>query len=175
MNHILVYDAKTKKRILEALLDSLYLPAELDLRKRLHQIVIKNSILCGNAQKAFNYRGKFYQVDPTKPLARPVNKLDPKLKPQMQQLLKDQQEIEEKELPYVKAFIIKILNTTNHFPDYYELLPPSMHDVLDELKIQCPCRTGHLSAKRIQSIREKNVVPVELMKQRMMYNLLLNQ
>lgn len=173
MNEALVYDAKTKKRILGALLEHLYLPVESDLRLRLNKLIVKNSLLLENNQRAVIYKNEVYAMDDNTVLPRVVNKLDRSLEDEMKQILKERQTIDEDELPYVKAYLVKILNTTNHFPDYYELLPHALHNVLDKLKLSCPCRSSYLDKRGLDNLRDKNVVPVELMKQRMTYNLLL--
>lgn len=169
----LSYDPSTKKKVLTALLDHLYEPSFKSLNKRLHDIIYKNSSIKQNAQQAFTYKGNYYQIDEMKPLPRPLNQLDKSLYPEMQKYLVELDSIQVYEHPYVNNYLTQILNTSDNFPDYYRLLPESLHSVLDTLREQCPCRRRSLSDKRITEIQRKNVLPVELMKKRMVHNLLL--
>lgn len=169
----LTYDPKTKKRILDGLTEHLYKPVEKDFTNRLNALIIKNSLLYGNNQRAFTYKGENYAIEKDRTLPRPLNRLDRSLYPLMDQYLKEQDELVTQELPYVVNYLTQVLNASDNFPDYFKLLPDSIHSVLRKLAAECPCRKAKLSEKTIEEIQRKNVLPVELMKQRMVCNLLL--
>lgn len=174
MSEIITYDPKTKKRILDALFAYLYQPTTDSQSKRLNEIIRKNSLLKKNTQKAFSYKGEIYQTEDNHYLTRPINRLDPSLYPEMQQYLVEKEAIQNHEVPYVVNYLKQVLNASDHFPDYYNLLPESLHGILDRLKQECPCQKGKLTKRKIDSIQKKNILPVELMKQRMVHNLLQN-
>jgi hypothetical protein len=169
----MAYDPKTKKRILDGLIEHLYNPVERDFTNRLNKLIIDNSLIYGNNQRAFAYKGENYAIDKDIPLPRPLNRLDRSLYPIMDQYLKEKEELVTTELPYVVGFITQVLNASDNFPDYFKLLPESIHSVLRKLATECPCRNSQLTEKKIDEIQRKNVLPVELMKQRMVCNLLL--
>ena len=65
------------------------------------------------------------------------------------------------------------MNATSDLTDYLRVLPESVHQPLQKLMATCPCRTATLAPEKVEQLKAKNAVPIDLMKQRLMTNLLL--
>lgn len=140
---------------------------------RLKKIIARNSDLHKTNNGCFWYRGQIFKTDPKLVPPRKIDPLHDSLKPEMDQYLTDLDHLEEYELPHVHNFLNQMLNATASFQDYYAILPESMHQPLISLANTDPCVVHHLDSETIQSIQEKNTHPIELLKQRMVKNLLL--
>jgi hypothetical protein len=169
----LQFDGRTKQIIKDSLLDFLYLPVERHFKHRLDTIIIRNTILGGHAEKTFHYKGQQYHCEETRLAPRAWNKLDSSLRADMDEYLRDVSEIEERERPFIEGYIIKVLNSSNAFGDYLRLLPDSAHQPLMSFMQACPCQTKQLNDARIEELLVKNKHTINMMKTRMVTNLLL--
>jgi len=88
--------------------------------------------------------------------------------------LKEVNELNMHEIPYVMGFINQVLNSSDDLNDYLRVLPETMHRPLKELMDICPCRTTKLSPETVEEMRTRNNHSIELMKRRLVTNLLLN-
>jgi len=102
-----------------------------------------------------------------------MNRLHPQLHPVMNEYLKETKQLNEKELPYVLGFITQVLNSSNELHDYLRLLPQSVHHPVQSLIDTCPCRAKKLSDETVDLLQQKNQIPIRLIKQRMVNNLLI--
>jgi hypothetical protein len=168
----LQYDPRTKQQIKDALYDFLYTPVQNQFKLRLDTIIIRNTLLAGHGHKSFNYKGEFYSCD-NGPLPRVWNRLMPHLRPMMDEYLQELKELNEKELPYVVGYINKVLNASNELGDYLRLLPESTHGPIQKLIETCPCHGKKLSDDEITALRDRNQTPIDMMKARMVTNLLI--
>jgi hypothetical protein len=168
----LQYDPRTKQQIKDTLYDFLYTPVQKQFKTRLDTIIIRNTLLAGHGHKSFNYKGEVYTCDVGAP-PRVWNRLLPQLRPQMDEYLKDLKELNEKELPYVIGFINQVLNVSNEFGDYLRLLPDSVHHPLQEIISTCPCQRHKLSDESVLQMQVQNKTPIDMMKARMVTNLLI--
>jgi len=166
------HDPKTKLYIREALYDFLYAPVEKQRQARLDALIIKNCLLMKYSHKSFMYKGECYSCDSSTP-PRKANRLSPELVPEMEQYLKELKELNNKEIPYVVGYINQVLNSSNDLCDYLELLPSTLHAPIREYIAACPCRTRHLAPSEIDEIQHKNLTSIDLIKSRMVTNLLL--
>lgn len=173
MSEQLVYDPRTKELIKTKIYEFLYAPVDKDFAKRLRTIITKNSLLNGNGQEWVSFKGVYYSFEGTVTRPRPVNRLKPELKPIMSDYLEDLQQLNDHELPYVLGFINQVLNSSNSIQDYFKVFPESTHRPIQELIDKCGCRSDHLDADSIAKMTERNAVPIELMKKRMVLNLLI--
>jgi hypothetical protein len=107
------------------------------------------------------------------PAMRARNKLLPQLRPPMDEYLKDVQQLNTIELPFVLGFINQVLNASNSLQDYLRLLPESVHRPVLQMVASCPCHTTQLPDERVLQLVEKNVDSIALMKQRLVTNLLI--
>lgn len=172
MTDELVYDPKTKRMIKEHIFDFLYKPVNKDFDRRLKTIIVKNANLHGNDQAWISYRGEYYTFDENQKRVRPVNRLKPELQTLMDEYLEDKSRLDDKEIPYTLGFIVHVLNASNSIQDYFRLFPESMHKPLKDLLAKCACREERLKQETIDDIKRRNSIPIELMKKRMVLNLL---
>jgi hypothetical protein len=87
--------------------------------------------------------------------------------------VKETKQLNNHELPYVLGFINQVLNSSNNLQDYLKLLPDSVHSPIQKLINSCPCRVVDLTPDEIKHLKEKNYESIELIKQRMLSNLIL--
>jgi len=168
----LQHDPRSKQQIKDALYAFLYDPVQVQFKNRIDLIITRNAILGGFSHRHFMYKGDLYNSESTHPpLNR--NRLLPQLRADMEDYLKDVRELNNNELPYVLGFINQVLNSSNDLQDYLKILPESVHHPLHQLIDTCPCKTAKLTAERIQQIQDKNQEPIDLMKRRMVINLLI--
>lgn len=168
----LQHDPRTKQQIKDALYDLLYTPVQKQFKLRLDTLIIRNTLLAANSHKSFNYKGVFYTCD-AGPAPRKWNRLVPQLREQMDEYLNDLRELNEKELPYVLGYINQVLNASNDLGDYLRLFPDNAHTVIEKLAETCPCKATKLSNERVAMMWKQNELPINLMKQRMVTNLLI--
>jgi hypothetical protein len=166
------YDARTKKRIKEALYDALYGQVNKEQFNTLVQIIRKNSIKCQNSQHCFKYKGILHSSDPKKLVPRPVNWLHTSFFNEMELYLDEKKTLERDEIPHVMGFVVQVLNSSDSFKDYFKLLPESLHPILIRIRDQCPCRNDYLDEKQIERIQAQNISAVNLLRRRVTINLL---
>lgn len=173
MTEELVYDAKTKQLIKDTLYEHLYGPVKADYQKRLDTIIMANSTAHKNRQRRLLYKNDTYEMTDPGVVERPVNVTHPDIRPMMADYVDDLTRLNTEELPYVLGFINQVLNSSNSLKDYFAVFPESVHGPIQALADQCGCKTRHLEAESVARLRERNRIPIDLMKQRMVLNLLL--
>lgn len=172
MEEKLQHDPRTKQQIKDILFDYLYGPVERHYKKQLEEIVLKNSAAMNMHEQYFTYKGVVYSSQAA-PAIRRIVRLTPALHPAMDKYLKDTKQLNNTELPYVLGFINQVLNSSNNLQDYLKVLPDSVHGPINNLIASCPCRMIELSKDEVEHLKDKNKSSIELMKQRMLSNLLL--
>lgn len=168
----LEYDPKTKIQIEDALYKFLYAPITRQSKTRIETLIARNTVMGGHTHKHFIYRGIVYNADVTTPPVR-KNRLVPQLRDEMEEYLADQRQINGQELPFVLGYIKQVLNSSNNFSDYFQMLPEALHEPLESLRATCPCRASSITAEKAQAIRTKNQVPIDMIKRRLVMNLLI--
>jgi len=168
----LEHDPRTKQQIKDALYAFLYDPVQRQFKARIDTIIERNTILGGYSHKHFVYKGTTYNSDVTNPPVK-RNRLLPALRVPMDEYLADQSQLNLHELPYVLGFINQVLNASCDLTDYLRVLPESVHQPLQKLMATCPCRTATLAQDRVEQLKVKNQEPINLMKQRLVTNLLI--
>lgn len=168
----LQYDPRTKQQIKDALYEMLYSPVQKQFKVRLDTIIIRNTLLGGYDHKSFNYKGVQYSCEPGTP-PRKWNRLVPQLRAQMDEWLADVEALNSKELPYVLGYINQVLNASSDLMDYLRLFPDCAHQTIKKLAETCPCQTKQLSDERVAMMWKQNEAPINLMKQRMVTNLII--
>lgn len=172
MSEVLQHDPRTKQQIKDLLYAFLYEPVQKQFKKRLITLVQRNTAITGVSHQSFTYRGNLYTID-TSPVPRKLTRLVPQLHPDMDAYLADLKQLNDKEVPYVMGFINQVLNASNDLHDYLRLLPASVHQPIQQLIDSCPCRTKHLSDEQVREMQAKNQQSIDLVKQRMVTNLLI--
>jgi hypothetical protein len=102
-----------------------------------------------------------------------MNRLKPDLMSLMNEYLEDLVQINTVERPYVLGFINQTLNASSSLQDYLKIFPESMHKPLKHFIDTCGSRVGKLEPEMVASIKQRNQIPIELMKKRMVLNLLI--
>lgn len=176
MNEV-VYDPKTKQHIKDEIYTHLYGSVNARFITNLDQLIERNSCEFGNAQLAFVYDGQMIRHSQFVPKGSPpihkTNALSPDLVSPYLELRAERDRLNTKELPYVLGYINQVLNTSDSFDDYIALLPETLHGVLERLRAQCPCGPQELLDSELDHLRSKNAVSIELLKQRLLSNLLM--
>lgn len=172
MDESLQHDPRTKMQIKDAIYGFLYEPILKQFQRRLDEIIVKNCILLNSPEQSFIYKGKVYATVGY-PLPRIMNRLSKQLFVHMDEYLHDLKQLNNYELPYVLGFIGQVLNASNHLPDYLKVLPPAVHQPIAKLINTCPCRSVRLTEAGILELQKNNTVPISLIKQRMVTNLLI--
>lgn len=173
MDPQLQHDPRTKQQVKDILYKFLYTPAKEKYERRLKEIIIKNCQLIGNANESFIYRGITYCVNDDVRLPRRMNRLDSALHQEMDKYIADTKQLNEHELPYVLGFINQVLNSSNDLQDYLKILPESVHKPIQALIDTCGCRMPKLAPETVLEIQTKNQIPIQLMKERLVQNLLM--
>ena len=172
MDENLIHDPRTKQQIKDILYDHLYGPVLGQFKKRIEALIVRNSKAIGSPYLSFVYKGEIYVCEGEK-LPRRMNRLTPALQQEMDDYLRDQKEINDKELPYVIGFITQVLNSSNDLHDYLRVLPAAVHAPIQKLIDSCPCRTKKLTDAMVQDLMIRNSSYIEMMKRRMVANLIL--
>lgn len=172
MDHHIQHDPRTKQNIKEALYARLYDPVQRDFKARLDALIVRNCVLMKYSHRSVSYKGTLYTSDPM-PYPRKANRLSPTLYAEMDAYLAAKNALNNQEIPYVLGYINQVLNSSNDLCDYLDLLPSVLHEPIQGFIASCPCRTRHLQADEIQRIQQKNARFIDMMKTRMVTNLLL--
>lgn len=168
----LEHDPRTKSQIKDAIYTYVYGPVQKQFKDRIEAIIIRNTLMGGYGHKHFAYKGVVYNSDVTPPPIK-KNRLMPALRIQMEEYLTDTQELNNNELPYVLGFINQVLNSSCDLTDYKRILPESVHYPLDALAATCPCRKTTLGEERVTHLMAKNQEPINMIKRRLVTNLLI--
>lgn len=168
----LQHDPRTKQQIKDALYSYLYEPVQRQFKNRIDDLIIRNTLLGGYSHKSFIYKGVVYDCDIYQPPLK-KNRLVKALHEEMETYLADLKQLNDLELPYVLGFINQVLNSSDGLHDYLRLLPDAVHSPLKQLITSCPCKDCRLSDEKVQLLKEKNQASIDLMRQRMVTNLLI--
>lgn len=171
MTHTIQHDPRTKNQIKEGISDYLYTPAKKQFNAKVAALIVKNSLLLGNAEQSFIYKGEKYQYG-NAPLPRKMNRLVRELQPTMDSYLQEIADLNNHELPHVIGFISQVLNASNDLQDYLRVFPEAIHPPIQEIIANYPCRTTKLSLSDIEALKKKNSVAIDLIKQRLVINLI---
>ena len=172
MSEVLQHDPRTKSQIKELLYAFLYEPVQRQFKTRLDSLIKRNTVILGASHQSFIYKGNLYSNDPAAP-PRKLTRLVPQLHADMDAYLADLKQLNDKEVPYVMGFINQVLNASNDLHDYLRLLPASVHQPIQQLIDSYPCRTKHLSDEQVREMQTKNQQSIDLVKSRMVTNLLI--
>ena len=100
----LQHDSLTKHQIKEALYRLLYNPVHEQHLTQIQSIIVRNTLMCGYSHKSFVYKGQVYSCD-IEPISIRQNRLNPELRPLMEQYLNDIKQLHDEEMTYVFGFI----------------------------------------------------------------------
>ena len=150
----------------DALHAFLFEPVNTSLKKQLEHVVYRNCVVCHYTHRSVTYKGVVYNFDTEAPPRR-WNRLTAELRPTMDKIIQETEELANYEVPYVMGYITQVLNSSEYFADYLALLPECVHPAFRKILHTIP--TPSLEpAKKVF-----NQKAVDLIKQRMVMNLLL--
>ena len=172
MEEQLQHAPRTKQQIKDLLYAFLYAPVQQQFKHRLDALITRNTVIQGATHKSFIYKGIVYACD-SSPVPRRMNRLAIQLVPDMDEYLADLKQLNDKEVPYVVGFINQVLNASNDLHDYLRVLPKSLHPPIQKLIDSCPYRTKKLTDAEVQEMQSRNQHYIDLVKQRMVTNLLI--
>ena len=161
-------DPRTKQMIKDMLYSHIYDPVEYRLHEKLKLIMGKNRLLNHHDMDYFSYKAKVYSLDGT--LIRSAPKLDPSLYGEMQEYLKELNELNRVEIPYVLNFINQALNASNDLRDYLKILPECLHKPIQELIDAHECSTERLTAEEVEAFKERNAHSILMVRKRLLLN-----
>lgn len=168
----LQHDPRTKQQMKDLLYQYLYAPIDKQLQLQLDRIITKNAVYIGASHNSFMYKGVFYSCDSSKP-PRKMNQLALPFRNDMDNYLKEVKHLNTTEIPYVVGFITQVLNSSNDLQDYLRVFPEAIHRPIEALINSYPCRSKKLTDFDVECIRKKNQASIDLMRQRMVTNLLI--
>lgn len=168
----LEHDPRTKQQIKDALFGFLYNPVKRQFLTRLDTLVERNTLMGGYSHRHFVYKGVLYNTEQTVPPLK-KNRLLAALRAPMDEYLLDLDNLNNNELPYVLGFINQVLNASCDLGDYLRVLPESVHLPLQQLIATCPCRNAAMTEAKVEQLKSNNQEPIQLMKQRLVTNLLI--
>lgn len=167
------HDPKTKQQLKDMLYHYLYDPVIRRFNERLVGIIREHGRLTTSALDCFSYKGIYYAVNPQEKPPRLVPRLHKSLYAAMDTYLAELKVINDEEVPFVLGFITQVLNASDNLHDYIRALPASVHRPLQDVIDRCGCKTSSLPEKDLQTLLVRNSQSINLMKQRMVLNLLL--
>lgn len=161
-------DPRTKQMIKDMLYSHIYDPVEYRLHEKLKLIMGKNRLLNHHDMDYFSYKAKVYSLDGT--LIRSAPKLDPSLHSEVQEYLKELNELNRVEIPYVLNFINQALNASNDLRDYLKILPECLHKPIQELIDAYECQSERLTTEEVEAFKERNAHSILMVKKRLLLN-----
>lgn len=165
----LLYDPILKYQIKSRIWEVLFTPVEKELDKQLEAIASKNCHLQGLSHKSFLYKGVRFNADTTAPLLR-SNYLAPSLNPDMEEYLSKVNKYRDHEENIITGYITMVLNLCTHPLDCLRLLPTGLHAHIADLL--STCTESNLNEEMVQVILKNNQKPIQMIKERMVLNLL---
>ena len=172
MSEVLQHDPRTKQQLKDLFYEFLYAPVQRQYQQTLHGIIQRNTALIQASHRSFLYKGVVYTMETTPPPKR-MNRLVPSLVPEMVSYLSEVTRLNTQEVPYVVGYITQVLNSSNNFQDYLQAFPPVLHPILEKVIASCSCHHQKLTPDEIQAIQNKNQKSINLLKQRVVTNLII--
>lgn len=169
----LSHDPRTKQYLKDVMYDFLYKPVKVKYATKLRSIILRNRVRMQSNVPGFMFKGATYLL-PNAPRKLPgrIPQLAPELHTEMNQYLKEVSALNDYELPHVLGFITLVLNTSNDLQDYLALFPESVHKPILDLITTSPCHNTKLSIDQIADIKTKHQTSIDLMRQRLLINIL---
>lgn len=166
-------DPRLKQTIKKEIQSYLYKPIWKYYDNWLNKIIARNCDANKTNNRHFRYRGQIYKTDNRILVPMKIDLLHESLRKEMDQYISELNYLDKHEIAYVNNFINQMLNATESFRDYYQILPESLHQSLANLThIHC-YQTRYLSDDSIAHLISSNEHSISLIKERLVKNLLL--
>jgi len=150
----------------------LYDPIYKQLTVQINALILKNTVSCGYSHLSFKFNNRLYECDKTK-APRKTNHLTLSLYPAMYAYLDIVTQLDKKELPIVMGYINQVLNISNDPDDYAYLLPETFISLIYNRIPRYPDKSDKLLSPLTITLRNKNQVALDMIKQRLVSNLLI--
>ena len=166
------HDPRIKQELKDLLYAYLYNPVKEKHGRKLGELITRNSALLNSPYESFMFRSVVYKKTEGTLVPRKVNNLHAALRDEMVAYLKEVEEINQREVPYVLGYINQVLNSSNDAHDYLRLFPDVLHRPIQRVIYSCACSTTKLTDEEVEAIRLKNEVSIQMVKKRMVLNLI---
>lgn len=180
------YNPLVKQQLLKQLKIEIYAPIVNSLNREFWNINRRNTVKCGFNHNVFTYRGIFYSgnilidlnLDYEDYYSR-INThnykehLATEFHIAFDDLLAKRDLISEKEMPLVMGYVTQVLNISNNPHNYLKLLPDTLHKCIRIIAPFSEDVVDTISPARIENIKTVNKEYIDLLKLRLMSNLLL--
>lgn len=124
-----------------------------------------------NTHLHFVYKGELHNFETTVP-PLPRNRLDPSFFEAYERHKREIKEVGTQEIPVVEHFLNQVLNASPNPWDMLWVLPDFLHEMIKEQLVKTGNEGRKLTKEQEASLKEKGIIPIQLMKQRMVHNLL---
>jgi len=155
------------------LLDGIYAPIKAVFAKRLSQITDNNVAISQTFDISFMYKGIYYTQYPDLRQPRIKPRLVPELYERMDEYLADLQEITGYEKAIVSGYLSAAVTAAKYPEDLLVLLPESIQYPLQEYLEGYPDNASKISPEAVSELQTRHSKAIELMKQRLVLNLLI--
>lgn len=167
--------ATAKLNMLNTLTTYLYKPWEENNQAQIDKIVLAHVEASKATQLAFRYRGEVYTSEKV-PYRPPVSTLHPSLHAQIQEFLKQREDVLLYERPLITNSLSAIFNLSNHPNDFLKVLPEELHYPLAKFygnKESFNAFDEELSKEQVEAAKEKFASAIEAIRVRLVTNLVL--
>lgn len=165
-----IHDPFIKSEIWVGIHDFLFTPSYTKNKNTLNNIIVKNCLIVLSSELSFIYKGDFYFKEVSRK-PRVPNRLSKELYIEMQNYLVDHKVLVE-EIPVVSSFIFEVLNSSNSFDDYLNVLPECIHSSIKKVIHGRPTTKGTLSNTQVLYLQKKYEKEVAVLKTRLVLNLI---
>lgn len=150
-----------------------YKATDTRLLSRLHKIIDANTLAAKYSHASFNYRGKLYSKEHQQ-LRFNSQRLLPELKEYMDALLKDIDEIENTEKPFITGLFTTMLNVSGSVEDYLLILPECLAPAIKSEIVKAECvYPRQLTNEQLEAFKTKHMQWILMLKNRMVLELIL--
>lgn len=159
-----------RTQLRDAFLQWLYKPMLEQLQQQIVAIIKENAAIQWLPHYSFMYKGQLWAIQTQAP--RKSQKLHDSLIGRMEAYLQERRELEQEQSQCL-AGILRILNAIKDPRDCLRILPETLHQPLVPLLAEYPDAPSLLPEDSILQLREDNAPYINIMKQRLVLNLLI--
>ena len=172
-------DALIKANIRDNLIAYVYDPPAVMYSKALNSLVERNWLLSGGKEPGFIFRGDAYLNQRplnTTSTGRPVplRSPHPEILPELKKLIQERSFIFKHEQPQVRGYLTTVLNQVTYLPDLLKILPDCLHHPINQSiwGIRQDLLKDGLTPVQIQDLQAKGIGAMDLMRKRLVLNLI---
>lgn len=163
---------KVKLHIKQSIEHHLYGQFDDRMKSRLEALIDRNNILTQFASESFQFRGVRYIKQGWRVHPRHIKRIHPELDADISDYVEDLQAINDYERPIVMGYVQTVLNTSAKPEDFLVLFPSSLVTKFQEALESVTGDSTHISIDDAESLVKAHSGAYELLKVRLMANLL---